>query len=204
MLLSAMAVDSSPSRMRSGTIDCMAGPPTTKPKPTKVEPSNTGTAAEKPRSSGSTNIQVATKPEPATHNRRPSRICLPGLPLSAHFPLIGLRISWGPNCTTPTRPTISAEPVASYMTTAAMMLCVHTATTENILPQNSAPKTGSNISANAPRGRVATVLTGNQPLRIVGSGDRAGRRAGRHRRDPSRRRSRRPVRVDGRSPRRGP
>lgn len=86
------------------------------------------------------------------HSTRPHRIWRAGLPMSAHLPLVGLRISWGRNWATPTRPTITAEPVASKITMAATMPCVHTATTENILPQNRAPKTGSNISRKAPRG----------------------------------------------------
>ena len=43
--------------------------------------------------------------------------------------------------------------VASYITIAATMPCVHTATTANILPQSSAPNTGSNISPSASRAR---------------------------------------------------
>jgi len=74
MLLSAMAVESSPSRMRFGTIDCIAGPPTTKPKPTSRVPMSTGIAIASPRSSGSANSHTAAKPEPATHNILPSSI----------------------------------------------------------------------------------------------------------------------------------
>lgn len=151
MLLSAIAVGSSPSRISVGTIDCIAGPPTTKPKPTSVVPNRTGMAAAIPVNPGSANIQAAIEPDPATQSTRPSRICRAGLPVSAHFPLVGLRINCGANCTTPTSPTIRADLVASYITMAATMLCVHTATTAKILPQNSGPKTGSNISPHALR-----------------------------------------------------
>ncbi len=81
--------------------------------------------------------------------------------MSAHLPLVGVRINWGPNCATPTRPTISAECVASYITIAATMPWVHTATTANILPQNNAPNTGSNIRPSAPRaGAVVRAVSG--------------------------------------------
>ena len=93
MLLSAMAVESSPSRMRFGTIDCIAGPPTTKPNPTSRDPMSTGIAIAMPFRSGSANSHTAAKPEPATHNTLPSRICRAGLPVSAHLPLVGLRMS---------------------------------------------------------------------------------------------------------------
>ena len=111
-------------------------------------------------------------PDPTTHITLPSRICRAGLPVSAHLPLVGLRISCGPNCTTPTRPTMSAECVASYITIAATMPCVHTATTANIFPQNSAPNTGSNISASAPRdcgGAVAAAVIRRPRVRSVRS-----------------------------------
>jgi hypothetical protein len=112
-----------------------------------------------PRSPGSTRNHTAAKPEPATQSTLPKRIWRAGLPVSAHLPLVGLRISCGPNCATPTSPTIKADPVASYITIAATMPCVQTATTANILPQNSAPKTGSNINPSAPRGRTAAVAS---------------------------------------------
>ena len=80
MLLSAMAVESSPSRIRFGTIDCIAGPPTTKPNPTSVDPMSTGTAADRPCSAGSANSHTATDPDPTTHITLPSRICRAGLP----------------------------------------------------------------------------------------------------------------------------
>ena len=104
-----------------------------------------------PSSVGTAYIQTAIEPEPNTQNTRPSRICRAGLPVSAHLPLVGARISCGANCTTPTSPTISADRVASYITTAATSPCVHTATTANILPQNRVPKTRSNMSPRAPR-----------------------------------------------------
>ena len=171
MLLSAIAVESSPSRMRFGTIDCIAGPPTTKPKPTRSDPASTGTAADMPRSPGSAKNHTAAKPEPATQSTLPRRIWRAGFPVSAHLPLVGLRISCGPNCATPTSPTISADPVASYITIAATMPCVHTATTANILPQNSAPNTGSNISPSAPRGRGGAVASA--VIRQPGFGSRS-------------------------------
>lgn len=93
------------------------------------------------------------------HNTRPHRIWRAGSPMSAHLPLVGLRMSWGRNCATPTMPTITAEPVASKITMAATMPCVHTATTENILPQNRAPNTGSNINRRAPRGCGRAVVS---------------------------------------------
>ena len=89
MLLSAIAVESSPSRIRSGTIDCIAGPPTTKPKPTSNDPTSTGIATEMPCSPGSAKSHTAAKPDPATHSTLPSRICRAGSPVSAHFPLSG-------------------------------------------------------------------------------------------------------------------
>ena len=153
-LFSAIAVDSSPSRIRLGTIDCIAGPPTTNPNPTSSVPNSTGTAADIPCSPGCTNSQPAITPEPAVHSTRPSRIWRAGLPVSAHLPLVGLNTSCGANWATPTRPTISADPVTSYITIAATMPWVHTATTEKILPQNRAPNTGSTIRPSAPRGRA--------------------------------------------------
>src|SRR5690606_30797840 len=89
MLFSAIAVDSSPSRIRFGTTDCIAGPPTTKPNPTSRVPSSTGRPAAMPVLSGWTNIHTAISPDPATHSTRPSRIWRIGSPVSAHLPLTG-------------------------------------------------------------------------------------------------------------------
>ena len=60
---------------------------------------------------------------------------------------------------------VSPAGVASYITIAATMPCVHTATTANILPQSSAPNTGSNIGPSAPRARgdATRILNAHQP-----------------------------------------
>lgn len=113
MLLSAMAVDSSPSLIRLGTMDCIAGPPTANPKPTSSDPRSTAVAAAVPCAEGAVNNHTATRPEPTAQNTRPSRICRTGFPVSAHLPLVGVSRSCGPNWATPTMPTISAERVAS-------------------------------------------------------------------------------------------
>jgi hypothetical protein len=145
-LLSAMAAAISPGRIRDGTIECMAGPPTTNPRPTTREAANTGAAPGSPSTPPASQIQSASPPEPSPVRIRPATICSAAWPRSAIFPLSGANSSWGANCTAVTAPTTKAERVSSKATIAATMLWIQIPEDESTLPQKNGPKTGSTIS----------------------------------------------------------
>lgn len=150
-VLRVIAVCSSLGRTRSGITDCMAGPPMTKPIPTRKEQANTTpTSRCGPGSTSAKN--TASAAEPRRQKSRPSRIWRDGSPRSASAPAQGPRASWGTDWATVTRLTAVADPVPSYTTTAAVTPCIHTPADDSSLPQKRVPKVRSRTRAPALRG----------------------------------------------------